>query len=1059
MEGRVLSCDIDIQEDGAEAITANVKGSGRNVYQSEVLLSTKENMIRDYYCECPAYDAYPSLCKHCVAALLKYQEMTLMEHAGNTGLAEGKVRKGRTPLALRELLDKRARTRALPVIQSSIYGKVQLIPHLEKKYRYSVDFKIGTERMYVVKNILEFAECIMEQKPYEYGKQLSFVHTRDAFKEESRPLLDFIVSWTKKYMDRNTKHYLGGSYYTGTAAMRKIEMEDEDLEAFLLAMGSRPFDIDDHGSWQVSADKMPHKLCIEGIFNGFEVRLEECAAYKGENYYIYFKDGQVYLDPIASLAGVEDFIDFMMRQRGEPVSVVGEEDTMAFCRDLLPSLEEVFDCEKKSFQISDYGVIPAHYEFYLDAPSRELVLCRAEVIYGEKRFSIFDDVSSFVRDLAGEASVKKLVSKYGNAFDYRSKSMALAGDEDLLYALLTEGIQAFCRIGRVFVSDALKRFKVRENPHVTMGVSLAGDALELAFSSEEMTKAELLEILSKYETKKKYYRLKNGEFIHLMDDGIAVLQEVRKDLNLTVTQMKKDKIVVPKYRALYLDMKGQESRGHAFSFERDKEFRNLIRSIEDDRDTVYSVPESLDGVLRPYQKDGFAWLKTLCRNGFGGVLADEMGLGKTLQVLALLLSEISEADAGDNRRTLIVVPASLVFNWQNELARFAPELSVCVIAGKASERHAQILKSGKQDILLTSYDLLRRDISVYEGIPFFCQIIDEAQYIKNHNTKLAHSVKKIQASFRLALTGTPLENRLSELWSIFDYLMPGFLYTYRRFREEIEIPIVQDRKEETLVRLQKMIGPFVLRRLKRDVLRDLPDKLEEYIYAPLDSEQKKLYNANAQRIRMMLEDKSDKEFRTSKIEILSELTRLRQICCNPGLIYEGYAGPVGKLDVCLELVEQAVQGGHKILLFSQFTSMFQFLQDKLEERGITFFTLTGNTGKEKRIQLVEQFNRDDTSVFCISLKAGGTGLNLTAADVVIHYDPWWNLAVQNQATDRAHRIGQKNIVTVYKLIMKHTIEENILMLQEKKKELAEQILGGEQVGKAGFTKEELLALL
>jgi SNF2 family DNA or RNA helicase len=485
----------------------------------------------------------------------------------------------------------------------------------------------------------------------------------------------------------------------------------------------------------------------------------------------------------------------------------------------------------------------------------------------------------------------------------------------------------------------------------------------------------------------------------------------------------------------------------------------MIQHMGEKNDYHGVVPETLASVLRPYQKEGFAWLKMLCHNGFGGILADDMGLGKTLQTIAFLLSEFREASGQENRRTLVVAPASLVFNWKNELLRFAPELSVYAVTGKVEERQEIIRKAGERDILLTSYDLLRRDEKIYEEIPFFCEVIDEAQYIKNHNTKAARAVKKIKASFRLALTGTPVENRLSELWSIFDYLMPGFLYGYKRFREEFEIPVVQDGEEEAMRRLQKLISPFVLRRLKKEVLKDLPDKIEENVFAPLSGEQQRLYYAHVNRIKWMMENRTEEEFQTSRMEILAELTRLRQLCCNPGLVYENYKGNAEKIDMCLEIVEDAVQGGHKILLFSQFTSMLQTLQKRLEEKEISYYSLTGSTGKEKRQELVERFNTDDTSVFCISLKAGGTGLNLTAADVVIHYDPWWNLAVQNQATDRAHRIGQKNVVTVFKLVMKDTIEENMIHLQEKKKELAEELLGGEDVSKAGFSREELLELL
>ena len=410
-------------------------------------------------------------------------------------------------------------------------------------------------------------------------------------------------------------------------------------------------------------------------------------------------------------------------------------------------------------------------------------------------------------------------------------------------------------------------------------------------------------------------------------------------------------------------------------------------------------------------------------------------------------------------RCLIVTPASLVYNWYNEFRRFAPHLPVVMVIGSAKEREHLIAQVPDQVILITSYDLLKRDIAHYEKLHFFCQVIDEAQFIKNHNTQAARAVKEIKAACRLALTGTPVENRLSELWSIFDYLMPGFLFGYQTFREELEMPIVQQQEEKAMERLQKMIRPFVLRRLKKDVLKDLPDKLEEDMYACMEGEQQKLYDAHVKRLALMLDQQSDEEFRSAKIQILAELTRLRQLCCNPSLVYSDYKDHSAKEEMCLDLIRNAVNGGHKILLFSQFTSMLEILCNRLEEEGITFYTLTGAASKEKRRESVEQFQQDDTSVFCISLKAGGTGLNLTAADIVIHYDPWWNLAVQNQATDRAHRIGQKNAVTVYRLVTKGTIEENIIRLQEKKKELADQVLGGEGVESGSFTREELKEII
>ena len=322
-------------------------------------------------------------------------------------------------------------------------------------------------------------------------------------------------------------------------------------------------------------------------------------------------------------------------------------------------------------------------------------------------------------------------------------------------------------------------------------------------------------------------------------------------------------------------------------------------------------------------------------------------------------------------------------------------------------------------------------------------------------------MKAVKAGFRIALTGTPIENRLSELWSIFDYLMPGFLYSYEQFRKRIEKPVISGQNEAAMAMLRKMISPFVLRRLKKDVLRDLPDKIEENTMTRLEGEQRELYEAQAQALKLTLENQSEEEFRQSKITVLAQLTRLRQICCDPALVYEGYRGPAAKVDLCMEMVESGMEGGHKMLLFSQFTSMLEILEARLQVAGIAYYKLTGATPKEERMRLVEAFNREGSQVplFLISLKAGGTGLNLTAADMVLHFDPWWNLAAQNQATDRAHRIGQKNVVNVYKLIAKDTIEENILRLQERKAQLADQVLSGEGIGTGTFSREELLEIL
>ena len=628
--------------------------------------------------------------------------------------------------------------------------------------------------------------------------------------------------------------------------------------------------------------------------------------------------------------------------------------------------------------------------------------------------------------------VRTLVEPYFNEYGLGQTIFILSHNEDMLYQLISSGLQRLSEYMSIYTTEDFRGMKVVSSPSVSVGVALKSDLLELQIHSDEMSREELAYLLTRYDRKKKYVRLKNGDFLDVREDGLGLLAEISEDLRLTESGLKKGHVNVPKYRAMYLDAALKSNQ--ELSVEKNREFKGMVRNMKTIEDSDYEVPDSLRSIMRGYQKSGFLWLKTLRENGFGGILADDMGLGKTLQVISLLLSEQESAKAGEREwhRSLIVCPASLVYNWQKEISRFAPQIKTTLVTGLATERQRIVRHTKEGEVLITSYDLLKRDVELYRDMVFAIQVIDEAQYIKNPGTQAAKGVKQITAGFKLALTGTPIENRLSELWSIFDYLMPGFLYTYQRFREEIEIPVVVNGDDNRMQRLQRMIRPFILRRLKGEVLRDLPAKLEENVFAKLEGEQLALYDAHVQRMKESLEGKSEKEFRSEKIQILAELTRLRQICCDPGLLFEGYKGESAKAQMCMELIENAVGAGHKVLLFSQFTSMLERLAAGLKKAGIDYYMLTGSVGKEKRMQMVESFNEDDVPVFCISLKAGGTGLNLTAADIVIHYDRGgtWR---QNQATDRAHRIGQKHVVTVYKLVSEETIERRSLRSRSAKR--------------------------
>lgn len=1066
--------------DDISEITARAEGSYHNQYDVEITVNETNSEIENCYCDCPAFESYPGLCKHCVAALLKYLDRrsdiyreaeqedldSLLEAFGVTRgyKKEAPVRKRETSAPLRAILERSILRDNAVFLPETKAGQVHLEPTLiYSSQGFGLRFRVGVTQMYILKNIYKFVIDMRELNTVSYGKKLGFLHCMDAFDEESQPLLDFL----NHYVNRDEMNYYRRYGIFSRGNEKEISLNERYLDEFMeLFVGKKirvEYQIgrgDQTAECQVVKQHPMQKIKLREEDGGVVLEHKLAKGVMGNRYIYYMsppKTAKIYMTDQKELENLEDFLEYMVSQNGKDV-FIGEEELPAFCRNILPVLEKTYQVSRGSFLPEKYLPKEVKLQLYLDAPQNDMITCRLMAIYGEREYNLFADdglqAGSQVRDLQREEYAKACVLLSFYAYDASTETMALQGEEDI-YNFLTGGIDRLKELGEVFVSEKLKKFQVISKVQVQVGVSLSGKLLQMEIGSQQFSREQLAEIFSRYERKKKYYRLKSGEFIRMDEEGMKVLYDLKEDFQLTDQQLREGTISVPSYRALYLDGR---LKGEGFQVRKNKEFKRLIRDMKTIEDNDFEIPEPLVHILREYQKTGMLWMKTLCKSQFGGVLADDMGLGKTLQTIAFLLSEFQEAGE-EIRRAVIITPASLVYNWKNEFEKFAPELLVHTVTGSVKEREQLLLNLEKQVILITSYQLLYRDEELYANHHFHYQIIDEAQFIKNQGNQTTKAVKAVDAEFRMALTGTPVENKLSELWSIFDYVMPGFLYRYQRFRKDIETPVVKNQDRETMEKLQKMIQPFVLRRTKREVLKELPDKIERCMYAQLEGEQRELYQAHAQRLQMMLREQTDEEFKTSKIQVLAELTRLRQLCCDPALFYDKYAGPSAKLELCMELVANAVESGHKILLFSQFTTMLGRITRALEKRRISYYLLTGQTSKEDRAVMAERFNEDDTSVFCISLKAGGTGLNLTGADMVIHYDPWWNAAVETQATDRAHRIGQQQVVTVYKLVAKNTLEEKIIELQEKKKELAAQVLGGEGIGQTSFSKEELLKLL
>lgn len=661
------------------------------------------------------------------------------------------------------------------------------------------------------------------------------------------------------------------------------------------------------------------------------------------------------------------------------------------------------------------------------------IYCDLLLNYGSRKINILEEKKSadaLIRDYIKEEKLLMEMEK-NNFLKLGNRFLFTGGDEEL-FNILSRRESSLHFLGNVIYGKGLKDRRIYNSDSIHADLYDADGYFDFSYSIGDMGREELKCAYEAYRDGNRFYRTKGSDFLDFEDKGVRSFFNIFDVLNLD-ENIQYGKIKLEKNKALYVSgfIRGSE------------EMEKLENRLSDINSRDIALPHGFNGTLRDYQVRGFKWLKNLSELGFGGILADEMGLGKTIQTIAFLLSE-------KNKKTLIVCPTSLIYNWKEELDKFAPDLKVLIVHG--SERAEAMDSAEEYDVVLTTYGTLRIDIGRYNNIVFDCCIIDEGQNIKNADAQSTKVIKEIKARTRFALTGTPIENNLTELWSLFDFIMPGYLYSKEKFEEKFIL-----RANNNLEGLKQLIKPFILRRTKKEVIKELPDKIEKKFLVEMTAAQKAVYKSFIESIRAAMKNSAG-----GRIEIFSYLTRLRQICLDPSLIIEDYAGGSGKLEVAVELIKDHIASGGKVLLFSQFTSALNKIGERLDKEDIEFFHLDGKTNSRDRIRMVNEFNNSvSTNVFLISLKAGGTGLNLTSANLVIHFDPWWNPAVEDQASDRAHRIGQSGIVEVIKLVAKGTIEEKIILLQEDKKALINDILAdGLQNSNllSTLSKEDLLQL-
>lgn len=1038
---------------------AKVAGSYDEEYDVFLLADQTDGSLIDYQCTCPAASNYDEACKHVVATCKEIQSQ--QEPNTDDGISASEAAAGQSLIDLFTADD-------ISQEQDDI-RELQLEPTLCVDDEYSaytswLEFKIGYDKMYSLKNIYRLFLEKEAGNTVSYGKSLTINTKNMRFKGGiSQQLWDMLQrafdheNSIRSYSNHfHYDYHYGGSYIFSE---KRYRLSSDGLQEFLNIMGTRPIHLVKMTN-QESLDvlpvqgKPPIRFNIADRKNYAQITLETNDFLPLDSSYrhILIEDKIYCAEPEYAQKLTPLLEKFKYRQSYKiQTHLMGE-----FFTSQLQQWESVATIQiDKSFE--ERFIMPelearVYLDYYNDGIS-----ARLEYSYQGNSFNPLlqqrpiDGLADklLIQDKLLENRILKLFDLYQF---YSQDDILIQEDEDKAFDFLKEGLPRLDKLAVIFYSDAFSRKPISSLDNISVGVSVNDDnLLEVSLKGKSFNFEELIEILKSYRLKKHYHRLKDGRFITLEEQQLDAVAKLTEALNFE--KENSSTVQAPLSKAMYIDSLGREAEG--LTLERNRRFKQITSGLRHPDDTAFELPASLQPILRDYQTTGFSWLTTLANYGLGGILADDMGLGKTLQVLSFLFAQKNTM----KQPALIVAPTSLIYNWQDEIQKFTPELQYIIVAGTKNQRSDLLADLSHTDLVITTYNMLRSDIECYKKLTFSFCFLDEAQHIKNPAIKATKAVKQIKAACCFALTGTPIENNLTELWSIFDYLMPGYLYSHQRFKASFEIPIVRGQDKSAQKDLVHHVAPFILRRMKKDVLKELPDKIENRMLNEMTPMQSKVYDSYfVQAQKDLAKELRAHGFGESRIKILALLTRLRQIACDPSLFLENYTGGSGKLDMLEEVVSDAVECGNRILIFSQFTSMLKIISQRLSNQGIDYFYLDGQTPARERISLVNSFNNGAVPVFLISLKAGGTGLNLTGADMVIHYDPWWNPAVEDQATDRAYRIGQKNNVQVLKFITKDTIEEKIYELQQKKKALIDQMIQPGETFLTKLSEEEIKSL-
>ena len=973
------------------------------------LVSVSAGQIR---CDCGGYP-----CAHGVAAAL-----TALE----SGVAQD-MEKYRAQLAAPALFE--AVAGMLPETDG-----IRLAPSLFlTREGIRIGLKIGEDRLYVVRHIPRFLECRESGEALPFGKGFEYKPQWMRFSEKENALLDILAECCET----------SGSRGLSGMEARVMLLPPRAAVRVLEALAGLPFTLQAQGQQIQLQGIKARKLALSFHLSGTPQKLNMTAELPAslipltKDYRFLLADSECLELPPEQRALISAVHRFASGR--ETAVSFSPQDTQRVTSELLPFLLREAAVTIDPSLESHFLHLPLKAGVYLDKDGTD-VTAKVSFAYGQVELDPFDPNSVpenalLLRDAAAERAVLDELARDG--FHIYKSHVYLSGGERI-YDFITEGANRLTQWAEVFFSNDFKRLTPKK-PLFRGALRLQSGQLQLEMMDGDTPIEELYPLLEALRKRKRYFRFKSGVYLDLTDT--AEWQPLAEAVMESAEASGKQQLGA--CWAAYLAALIKENHLHVTLDDKASQAASLS----------FTPPPPPIGCLRPYQERGFAWLLSLHALAMGGILADDMGLGKTVQTLAALLSV--KENAHDRKPSLIVSPTSLTYNWLNECARFTPKLSVLLLSGAQAARAEQIerLRAGDApDLVITSYPLIRRDIALMKDISFRFAILDEAQQIKNVQSVGAHAVKLLTAETRIALTGTPMENHAGELWSLFDFVLPGYLPRYTDFLHRWG-------EGQNADDLRRRIRPFLMRRVKGDVLGELPEKMESVLMAELPPEQRRVYDAamlqKRERVNRILQDRG---LGRGRAEVLSAITELRQICCHPALCLPDYDGVSGKLELLMDVLPGSLAAGRRALIFSQFTSMLHIIEKRLTQEGIPYLYLDGDTPAAKRLELTDRFNNGEADVFLISLKAGGTGLNLTGADLVIHYDPWWNPTAEEQATGRAHRIGQTKKVEVLRLVVHHSIEEQVLKMSERKRRLFDKLITPGEEMPTRLTEKDILSL-